>query len=531
VREIYRISVEEAGVQKARIFQGMNDKERHIPAIKACCELGVILDICAVFHRKYDSEFYARYLAEMYEVCKANGAGDRVIFTIKDAQGKMGVEDIPSMKDVPTLLEKYTGEPQFIGIHTHNARGVSSSVYERAAQHGFRFGDCSPEKMATGTTQPPINQIVQLLAGTPYDTQFPLAELDKLSEHDISLVKLYHPLMPDEAITAHQADFYGVPPGMTNNVRLQFESVGGKPEDFPRFLKFYQIFLDEIHCTTGVTPYSKDAGEGGLWALTNDPDGKLQTTEDVVDWACANAASAPNSVKNLLRGMKGKAQFAFHPKVEQAFKNLPADSVPVMEVNFPKIQTRKLELERIYGREVPEYLVWLERIYPGDIEAFLQHEQDYGRYSSWLPLQYKLRGLEPGEVAELTFEGRLVNIKMVSKSVPDSDGNVIVKMEINDNVISFKVNDKSFARGDGGAPAENIVKSPTLEQVTSPIPGLVKALSCKDGDEVEEGQVIVVMEAMKMQTAIPAKKAGIVRYEVKAGTTLGSKDVLVATVE
>lgn len=533
IREIYRISIEDAGVQKARVFQGMNDPDRHIPAIRAVCNLPAIVDVCAVFNRKYDSEFYARYCAEMYEVCKAEGAADRVIFTIKDAQGKMGVEDIPSMKDFPALLEKYTGSPQFVGIHTHNPRGISSSVYERAAQHGFRFGDVSPEKLATGTTQPPINQIVQLLDGTPYDTQFPLWELDKLAEHDISLGKLYKPLMPDETITAYQSNFYGVPPGMTNNVRLQFLSVGGKPEDFPRFLKFYQIFLDEIFDVTGVTPYSKDAGEGGLWALTNDPDDKLKTTEDVVRWACANAASAPNSVKNLLRSQKGKAQFKFHPEVEKAFLNLPAESVPVMTANFPDISTRKLELERQFGRPVPEYLVWLERIYPGDVEAFLQHDEDWGKYSSWLPLQVKFRGLNPGESVDLVLDGRQVNVNMVARSAPDSEGMVTVDMSFNGNPVSYVVKDAEFAKAGagGGGPAENVVASPTETQITSPIPGSVKALKFSDGDAVEEGDVIVVMEAMKMQTAIPAKKSGIVRYRVKAGDNLSVKNVLVADIE
>lgn len=533
VREIYRISVEDAGVQKTRVFQGMNDGERHIPALRAVCNLPCIVDICAVFNRKYDSEFYARYLAEMYEVCKAEGAADRVIFTVKDAQGKMGVEDIPNMKDVPALLEKYTGSPQFVGIHTHNPRGISSSVYERAAPHGYRFGDVSPEKLATGTTQPPINQIVQLLADSPYDTQFPLWELDKLAEHDISLGKLYRPLMPDETITAYQSNFYGVPPGMTNNVRLQFLSVGGKPEDFPRFLKFYQIFLDEIFDVTGVTPYSKDAGEGGLWALTNDPDDKLKTTEDVVRWACENAASAPNSVKNLLRSQKGKAQFKFQPDVEKAFLNLPAESVPVMEANFPSIHERQLELERKFGRAVPEYLVWLERIYPGDVEAFLTHEEQWGKYSAWLPLQVKFRGLNPGEDVDLELEGRQVNVKLIARSAPNSEGMVTVDMAFNGKPVSYTVKDAAFAKAGagGGAPAENVVSSPTESQITSPIPGLVKGLKFSDGDSVNEGDVIVVMEAMKMQTAIPAKKSGVVKYRVKEGDNLSVKNVLVADIE
>jgi len=532
IKEIYRISIEEAGVQKARIFQGMNDPERHIPAIQYCANLPCIVDVCAVFNRKHDSEFYARYLAKMYEVCKAEGAEDRVIFTIKDAQGIIGVEDLERMADVPQLLEKYTGRAQIIGIHTHNARGTSSSVYERSAPLGFRFGDVSPEKMATGTTQPPINQIVQLLHGTKYDTKFPLEELNKLSEHDVSLCKLYAPLMPSELITAWEANIYKVPPGMTNNVRLQFTASGGDEKDFPRFLELYRIFLDDIFDVTGVTPYSKDAGEGGLWALTNDPDHNLKTKEDVFKWAAENAASAPNSVKNLLRGEKGKPPFAFNKSVEEAFLHLPAESVPVMKADFPPIKQRKEELERKFGRPVPDYLVWLERIFPGDVEEFLQFEDTWGAWSAWLPLELKLRGMEPGEEVSLDFNGQPVNLSMISISEPDANCSVTCTIEVNGNVMNFTMVNKAEAAksAGGGGVQENVVSNPTEEQATSPMPGLVKMLKMKDGDEVEKGTIIAVMEAMKMQTAIPAKRDGVITYKVSEGTVLEKKDVLIAEI-
>merc|ERR1719397_2035131 len=532
VKEIYRISIEEAGVQKARIFQGMNDPERHIPAIQYCSNLPCIVDICAVFNRKYDSKFYARYLAKMYEVAKAEGAGERVIFTIKDAQGIIGVEDLQMMADVPPLLEQYTGKPQLIGIHTHNARGSSSSVYEKSAPLGFRFGDVSPEKMATGTTQPPINEIVQLLHGTKYDTKFPLEELNKLSEHDVSLMKLYEPLMPSELITAWETNIFKVPPGMTNNVRLQFRAAGGDDKDFPRFLELYQIFLDDIFDVTGVTPYSKDAGEGGLWALTNDPDHKLRTKDDVIKFAIENAASAPNSVKNLLRSEKGNPQFGFHPRVERAFLDLPSESVPVMKADFPSISERKYELERKFGRPVPEYLVWFDRIYSGDVDEMLQYQDTWGDYASWLPLELKLRGMEPGEDIDLDFNGKLVNLKMISVSKPNKKFNVMCTVEVNGYSMVIQLRDKAAAAKGAGTTEsqENVVSKPTESQATSPIPGLVKMLKMKDGDQVEKGMIIAVMEAMKMQTAIPAKRDGIITYKIAEGTTVAKKDVLIAEI-
>jgi len=57
--------------------------------------------------------------------------------------------------------------------------------------------------------------------------------------------------------------------------------------------------------------------------------------------------------------------------------------------------------------------------------------------------------------------------------------------------------------------------------VKSPIPGLVKSVSLKDGDAVAEGQTVVVLEAMKMENEIPAPQAGTVKgIKVEAGQTV-----------
>ncbi|HWJ03647.1 MAG TPA: biotin/lipoyl-containing protein [Verrucomicrobiae bacterium] len=65
--------------------------------------------------------------------------------------------------------------------------------------------------------------------------------------------------------------------------------------------------------------------------------------------------------------------------------------------------------------------------------------------------------------------------------------------------------------------------------VSAPMPGVVLAVKFKEGDSVNIGDVVVVLEAMKMENEITAKRAGVVKeIRVKEGQTVAGGEVLVA---
>jgi biotin carboxyl carrier protein len=68
-------------------------------------------------------------------------------------------------------------------------------------------------------------------------------------------------------------------------------------------------------------------------------------------------------------------------------------------------------------------------------------------------------------------------------------------------------------------------------RIQAPMPGLVLALEVAEGDEVEEGQGILIIEAMKMENEIRAPKAGVIRdLSVAAGDAV-ERDALLCVVE
>jgi acetyl/propionyl-CoA carboxylase alpha subunit len=101
----------------------------------------------------------------------------------------------------------------------------------------------------------------------------------------------------------------------------------------------------------------------------------------------------------------------------------------------------------------------------------------------------------------------------------DSDGVVIGGRKY-----GFEVEDPRSLSGRRGVGAGTEGPRP----VKAPMPGRVVRLLVGVGDEVGEGQGVIVIEAMKMQNELKSPKAGrVVRVGVAVGDTVGSGDVLV----
>jgi biotin carboxyl carrier protein len=105
------------------------------------------------------------------------------------------------------------------------------------------------------------------------------------------------------------------------------------------------------------------------------------------------------------------------------------------------------------------------------------------------------------------------------RCVLDGDGVVIGGRRY-----GFVVDDPRSLTGRRGAGAGTDGPRP----VKAPMPGRVVRVLVEAGDEVEEGQGVVVIEAMKMQNELKSPKAGrVVRVGAVVGDTVGSGDVLV----
>ncbi len=132
--------------------------------------------------------------------------------------------------------------------------------------------------------------------------------------------------------------------------------------------------------------------------------------------------------------------------------------------------------------------------------------------------------LEPG-CYSILMEGRSVEVRLDSAKSPDPDTHAYRAM-LYDGPYEFALVDprRALLAGSGGAGTGGGVLS-------SPMPGKIVKLLAKVGDSVQEGQTLLVMEAMKMQNELKTSTTGTVTVvHVQEGATVETGAALITVV-
>jgi pyruvate carboxylase len=261
-------------------------------------------------------------------------------------------------------------------------------------------------------------------------------------------------------------------------------------------------------------------GDLALLLVTND----LKASDLLTD---TREIAFPESIIDLLSGRMGQPPGGFPPEVikrvvksGEVLTGRPGESLPPADFEVAAAKCTEL-----LGREAEpkEVVSWL--LYPRVFEDFANHQATYGDVSA-LPTPAFLEGIKPGEELTCDIErGKTLLIRLLSVGEPHSDGTRTVFFELNGQPRSVTVTDKgleaSTARRPKATPGEP-------SEVGAPMPGLVVTVAVKAGDKVEEGQKLLSLEAMKMETTILAERDGTVAEVLVApGTPVEAGELLV----
>jgi pyruvate carboxylase len=156
---------------------------------------------------------------------------------------------------------------------------------------------------------------------------------------------------------------------------------------------------------------------------------------------------------------------------------------------------------------------------------YMRNRLDYGRVSA-LPTPLFFYGMEPGDEVTVDIErGKTLIVRFVAVSDSHDDGTRTVFFELNGQPRSVKVPDRSQV---ALKPPRRKADAADANQVGAPMPGTVATIAVRQGDKVKRGDVLLTIEAMKMETSVRSDRDGTIGEVVtKPGETVDAKDLLV----
>ena len=502
-----------SGVDVFRVFDSLN----WIPGMevamdevlnqgKICqatiCYTGDILDPS---RDRYTLDYYVKMAKEL----EHRGAH---MLCIKDMSGLL--KPYAAKKLVGTLKQEI-GIP--VQLHTHNTSGNQVATLLMAAEAGVDVVDCAISSMSSLTSQPSLNAVVAALQGTERDTGLDPVRLQYLSDYWEDVRKRYDSF--DTGIKCPTTDIYRyeIPGGQYTNLKPQVESLGLGPR-FQEVKENYRVVNQMLGDIVKVTPSSKMVGDMAIFMTQND-----LTPENIVERG--ESLAFPDSAVSYFSGMMGQPAFGFPKDLQRVVLKgkepitcRPGELLEPVDFKEKEAELKKLTPHPTW-RDVLSYC-----LYPKVMEDYIKNQKEYG-YIMRLGSHVFFHGLAVGETNKVNIaDGKTLVIKYLGLGELDEEGMRTVCFELNGVRRDVKVPDELAQK--------DIIKVPMADpedksQVGASIPGAVSKILVKPGDHVEVNQTLVVIEAMKMETAITARMDGVIEsVEVKEGSTVKGGQLL-----
>ena len=190
------------------------------------------------------------------------------------------------------------------------------------------------------------------------------------------------------------------------------------------------------------------------------------------------------------------------------------------------LEDLRQEIETKISRDVTDQEFASYLMYPKVFTDFALARREYGPMSC-LPTPVYFYGMEPGDEIRVEIEkGKLLVITCLAKSEMDEQGMVTVFFELNGQPRRARVPDR--IKGKEKAVSRQKADEGNASHVGAPMPGVVSTVAVEAGHEIKAGDVILSIEAMKMETALHAEVDGVVaEVYVKPGDQIDAKDLLV----
>ncbi|MCU0815490.1 MAG: pyruvate carboxylase [Cypionkella sp.] len=506
----------ETGVDVFRVFDSLNWVENMRVAMDAVLEANKVCegticytgDLLDPSRSKYDLKYYVDRAKEL----KAAGAH---VLGLKDMAGLLKPA---SARILVKALKQEVGLP--IHFHTHDTSGASAATILAACDAGVDAVDAAMDAFSGGTSQPCLGSIVEALRHTDRDTGLDIAAIREISNYWEGVRKLYAAFESGLPAPASEVYLHEMPGGQFTNLKAQARSLGLEDrwhEVAQAYADANQMFGDIVK----VTPSSKVVGDMALMMVAQGLT-RAQVEDPTVDVAF------PDSVVDMLKGNIGQPHGGWPEAIQ---KKVLKGEAPMTD--RPGAHLPPVDLEGVRAKlsaELNGYAVDDE-----DLNGYLMYPKvflDYmGRHRAYgpvrvLPTRTFFYGMEPGD--EITAEidpGKTLEIRLQAVGETSEDGEVKVFFELNGQPRVIRVPNRAVKAKTAARPK---AAEGNPAHIGAPMPGSVASVAVSAGQKVRAGDLLLTIEAMKMETGLHADREATVKaVHVHAGSQIEAKDLLI----
>ncbi len=462
------------GVDIFRVFDALNDIRNMTRSMKKVRDVGAHLQgtICYTTSPVHTNETFIEMARDLY-------AHECDSVCIKDMAGLIMPH---AARDLITGIKKAVDIR--VDLHSHSTSGVAPMSYQAAVDAGVDILDTAMSPFALGTSQPPTESVVASLEGTARDTGIDLIKLREVKNLCLKLREKYEGLVnPISERVDSDVLIYQLPGGMISNLVSQLQEQDA--------LERRSEVLDEI------PRVREDLGYPPLVTPTS----QIVGTQAVLNVLLGGERyrNVTKEVKDYVRGLYGKSPAPISDEIrhliigdEEVITVRPAD---LLEPIYEKMKQQAIAEGLVKKEE--DVLTYI--IYPAIAPSFLRGE----RKVEEIPSKQK-QAAAPADIPhsmEVEVDGEIFNVRIISVG-----GSAVAATP--------QVTDK-IPRGDiqGG--------------IKSNMQGMVLEVAVSRGAEVKKGELLLVLEAMKMENPIHSPVDGkIADIFVDVGDVVQNGDVL-----
>ncbi|SYZ82038.1 oxaloacetate decarboxylase [Vibrio paracholerae] len=483
------------GMDVFRVFDAMNDVRNMQQALQAVKKMGAHAQgtLCYTTSPVHNLQTWVDVAQQLAE---------------------LGVDSI-ALKDMAGILTPYAAEELVstlkkqvdveLHLHCHSTAGLADMTLLKAIEAGVDRVDTAISSMSGTYGHPATESLVATLQGTGYDTGLDIAKLEQIAAYFRDVRKKYHAFEgmmkgSDARILVAQ-----VPGGMLTNMESQLKQ---------------QNALDKLDLVLEEIPRVRE--ELGFLPLVT-PTSQIVGTQAVINVVMGERyKTITKETSGVLKGEYGKTPAPVNTELQArvlagaaAITCRPAD---LIAAEMPTLQDRVLQ-------QAKEQHITLAENAIDDVLTIALFDQVGWKF---LANRNNPEAFEPAPQA----------ISPASTPKTPTEKSKVQPVE-NHGVYTITVNNQSYVvKVDEGGDLTHVAPAPSAshapvpsaaegENLAAPLSGNIWKIHASAGDEVAEGDVLLILEAMKMETEIRAPRAGVISaIEVNEGDAVQVGDAL-----